>query len=180
MKLIVFIIVLFLMFFKTFAFVTYGDCDNDGSIVSEIIFPAAGVVRLQLVQPDKRDDPNLYPCCLQQGVMLLENYMIYKDDGSKDPLFTFVGDRTWVNGYDGSNILQKDDDCDRSSFKCDQLYEGDYAYTRFDNFDASKLTPGDAIIVSMTTYSHCYYASETICVGSCKPLFHMHYWPLPN
>jgi hypothetical protein len=41
--------------------------------------------------------------------MIIKDYMIYKDDGSKDPLFTFVGDRTWVNGYDPDNILQKDD-----------------------------------------------------------------------
>lgn len=111
--------------------------------------------------------------------MMIENYMIYKDDGSKDPIHTFVGDRTYVNGYGEGNILQKDD-CDKHGFTCDSLYEGNYEYTRLDSFDTSKLTRGDAIIVSMTTYSHCYYATETICVGSCKPLFHMHYWPPRN
>jgi hypothetical protein len=64
---------------------------------------------------------------------------------------------------------------------CDSLYEGDYEYTRLDGFDPSnKLSRGDAIIVSLTTYSHWYYASETICVGSCNPVFHMHYFSPSN
>ncbi|CAB5186413.1 hypothetical protein RhiirA5_501274 [Rhizophagus irregularis] len=175
MKLIIFIIVLFLTFFKTFAFKSFDNCYDHGSIFESVRFIVEGLVELKLVQPDKTQ----VPCCLQQGVMIIKDYMIYKDDGSKDPLFTFVGDRTWVNGYDRSNILHKIY-CNNNSFNCDSLYEGDYEYTRLDSYDTSKLTRGDEIIVSLTTYSHCYYSSETICLGSCNPVFHIPYFPPIN
>ncbi|RGB26848.1 hypothetical protein C1646_769889 [Rhizophagus diaphanus] len=100
--------------------------------------------------------------------------MIYKEYGSKDPLFTLVGDRTWVNGYGRSNFLHEIY-CDNNSFNCDSFHEGNYEYIRHDSYDSSKLTWGDAIIVSLS-----YYSSETICLGTCNPVFHIHYFPPPN
>ncbi|PKB99617.1 hypothetical protein RhiirA5_429419 [Rhizophagus irregularis] len=158
MKLIVFIIVLFLKFFNTFAFVSYGQCIDHGSWLKDFEFPQEGVAEIKLMQPYAiLDDPNLNPCCLQQGVMIIEKYEIYKDDGSTDPTFAFTDGRTW------------------GGFKCDQLYEGDFEYTRRDNFDGSKLTLGENLIVKIITYAHCFYGTETNCYGSCKISFQSRY-----
>ncbi|CAB4489821.1 unnamed protein product [Rhizophagus irregularis] len=148
---------------------------DHGSWLKDFEFPQEGVAEIKLMQPYAiLDDPNLNPCCLQQGVMIIEKYEIHKDDGSTDPTFAFTDGRTWVNGYNGDNILQNDD-CDRGGFKCDQLYEGDFEYTRRDNFDGSKLTLGENLIVKIITYAHCFYGTETNCYGSCKISFQSRY-----
>jgi hypothetical protein len=108
--------------------------------------------------------------------MIIEKYEIYKDDGSKDPIFTFADGRIWVNGYNGDNILQNDN-CDRGGFKCDQLYEGDFEYARRDSFNGSKLTRGENLIVKL---SHMLIVIIPLKQIACKISFKSRYSPKDN
>ncbi|PKY55295.1 hypothetical protein RhiirA4_548665 [Rhizophagus irregularis] len=171
MKYMVFIIVSFLIFFKTFAFKGFDQCDRDFTdfdATSGIKFLSNHQIELTLEGPKSRDNPGNFPCCLQQGPMIISNYTFHNRDHSL--IYTIVPEnkRILVNGYTRTDIINAND-CSSGNFDCNSLYQGSFIYTRADNYDPTKFfKPGENIGVGITVYSACFHHLETVCLTTCE------------
>ncbi|PKK65072.1 hypothetical protein RhiirC2_809595 [Rhizophagus irregularis] len=92
MKYIVFIIVFLNTFSNIFAWRFDHDC-TDISIV-DIKFIQNNQVEVTVHGPQRVSHPGYYPCCLQQGPMIIGNYKIYTNNPN-DPIATIWVDRQW-------------------------------------------------------------------------------------
>ncbi|CAB4412543.1 unnamed protein product [Rhizophagus irregularis] len=161
MKLI--IIVLFLIFFKTFALKSSLNCDDIDYI--DIKFLANHQVALIIDGPDKLGNTDNFACCLQQGPMIISNYSF---NYNQSLIYTVVSDTTLENGYTMDNILNANNCLSNKYFDCSTIYQGDHYYTRADNYDPTKFpSPGDTIGYTVNVYAHCFNYCETTCLKSC-------------
>ncbi|PKY50880.1 hypothetical protein RhiirA4_424091 [Rhizophagus irregularis] len=160
MKYIVVIIVLFLIFHKTFAWKYTEDCTE---------FTQKNQVTVTVHGPSKFENPEHAPCCLQQGPMIIGDYKFYNPASTNptDLISTVWDGRQWVNGYSedkSANIY----DCLSRSFNCNTLYEGEVDYTHSDNFDSSKFPSlTGLVLLQMTVYAYCHYERHTTCERGC-------------
>ncbi|PKY61338.1 hypothetical protein RhiirA4_486168 [Rhizophagus irregularis] len=137
---IAFIIVSFLIFYKTFAFKYYKNCsdgpDFDG--IADIVFLSNHQIELIL-----------------EGPKQAENSVIPEKTNE------------WVNEYTENSILNVED-CTNGTFNCNTIYQGQYNYTRADNYDPNHFfSPGENIGVGLTVYAKCFHHIETVCLTSC-------------
>ncbi|PKK57906.1 hypothetical protein RhiirC2_797196 [Rhizophagus irregularis] len=176
MKHMVFIIVSFLIFSKTFAFKSLVDCTDAPYFEPDyILFLSNNLVRLNSVGPAQTEYPGKIPCCLQQGMMLISDYT-FKNESYQ---YTIIPKNKllWVNGYTSTNILNSND-CSSGSLDCNTLYQGQYTYTRDEKIDPKKFfSPGEDITMEITMYGNCYYDNETICLSSCQYVADIAYNP---
>ncbi|PKY55655.1 hypothetical protein RhiirA4_475268 [Rhizophagus irregularis] len=181
MKHIVLTIILFLIFFKTFALKSSVNCDDIYFDSAEgIKFLANHQVELTISGPHKVESPGNFTCCLQQGPMMVGNYKFSKGGTT---IYTVLSDVTWENGYNMGNILDANNCLSKiwgKYFDCNTIYEGQYEYTRVDNYDPTKFpSPGEAIGLEFTVYAHCFNQCETICLKSCDFVTGISYDPPP-
>ncbi|CAG8694903.1 12066_t:CDS:2 [Rhizophagus irregularis] len=88
MKCIVFIIVFLNTFSNTFAWVLI--------MIAQVSVTVHG--------PQRVSNPGHVPCCLQQGPMIIGNYIFYK--GNPEYLIATIWEgRKWVNGYSEDNSV---------------------------------------------------------------------------
>ncbi|RGB39413.1 hypothetical protein C1646_803503 [Rhizophagus diaphanus] len=175
MKYIVFIIVLFFMSFKTFAWKYDQNC-TDFSI-NDIKFTQKNRVTVTVHGPQKKVGGDI--CCLQQGVMMIGNYFINPWVETSSTISVPIWkDREWVNGYSENNIVNPQN-CE--NLNCNTIYEGEVDYTRADNFGSSSyIHPGTLVTLSMDVYGHCIYESgETMCYQGCT-ISHLANYDPPN
>ncbi|PKB93874.1 hypothetical protein RhiirA5_507811 [Rhizophagus irregularis] len=165
MKYIVFIIVFLNTFSNTFAWRFNYDC-TDISIL-DIKFIQYDQVAVTVHGPQRISHPGYYPCCLQQGPMIIGNYKIYTYY-QNDPIATIWEGRQWVNGYSEDNLVDSYDCVYGPQPDCDKVYQGAIDYTRTDNFTVSRFfPPGEKVTLSMDIYAHCTYDSSTSCYQGC-------------
>ncbi|GET64088.1 uncharacterized protein OCT59_005956 [Rhizophagus irregularis] len=180
MKYMVFIIVSFLIFFKTIAFKAFDQCGRDGTnfdATSGIKFLSNHQVELLLTGLHSKKNPGNFPCCVQQGPMIISNYTFFNRNNSH--IYTIIPEhkRLWVNGYTRTDILNAND-CSSGNFDCNSLYQGSNSYTRADNYDPKKFfQPGENIVVEITIYSHCFHHLETVCLTTCGYIGGLIYTP---
>ncbi|CAB4434999.1 unnamed protein product [Rhizophagus irregularis] len=169
MKCIVFIIVFLNTFSNTFAWGFNYDC-TDISIL-DTTFTSNNQISVTVHGPQRVSNPGHVPCCLQQGPMIIGNYIFYKSD-PEYPIATIWEGRKWVNGYSEDNSVDPNDCIYESQTVCDEVYEGAINYTRVDNFDPSLFPdPGHFVTLSMDIYAHCEfdssYKGRTFCYQGC-------------
>ncbi|CAB4490590.1 hypothetical protein RhiirA5_507713 [Rhizophagus irregularis] len=170
MKYIVFIIVFLNTFSNIFAWRFDHDC-TDISIV-DIKFIQNNQVEVTVHGPQRVSHPGYYPCCLQQGPMIIGNYKIYTNNPN-DPIATIWVDRQWVNGYSEDNLVDSNNCVYGPQPDCDKVYQGAIDYTRTYDFDASRFPPpGGKVTLSMDIYAHCTfdsnYQGSTSCYQGCS------------
>ncbi|CAB4395463.1 unnamed protein product [Rhizophagus irregularis] len=166
---IAFIIVSFLIFCKTFAFKYYNNCSDGPAFdgIDDIVFLSNHQIELILEGPKQAENSGNFPCCLQQGPMIISNYTFYNRNHSL--IYTIIPEKTneWVNEYTENSILNVDD-CTNGTFNCNKIYQGQYHYTRADNYDPNHFfSPGENIGVGLTVYAKCFQHIETVCLTSC-------------
>ncbi|CAB4439462.1 unnamed protein product [Rhizophagus irregularis] len=180
MKHIILTIILFLIFLKTFAIKSSVNCDDFYFDPEGIKFLANHQVELTINGPHKVESPGSFTCCLQQGPMMVGNYKFSKGGTT---IYTVLSDITWENGYNMGNILDANNCLSKSwgkYFDCNTIYEGQYEYTRVDNYDPTNFpSPGETIGLEFTVYAHCFNQCETICLKSCDFVTGISYDPPP-
>lgn len=100
--------------------------------------------------------------------MIISNYTFYNRDHSH--IYTIIPNRTrvWINEYTEENILDVNE-CSKGNFDCNTIYQGQYNYTRADNYDPTNFfTSGENIGVGLTVYAQCFHHIETVCLTSCR------------
>ncbi|RGB43754.1 hypothetical protein C1646_749348 [Rhizophagus diaphanus] len=169
MKYIVFIIVFLNTFSNIFAWGYNYDCTDIS--VSDIKFTQSNQVEVTVHGPQRVSNPNQFPCCLQQGPMIIGDYKFYINNPN-DPIATVWNDRQWVNGYSEDNSVNPNNCSYGPPLDCDKVYEGAIDYTRTDNFDASRFpSPGGQVTLVMDIFAQCTfnpdYKGSTYCYQGC-------------
>ncbi|CAG8705557.1 uncharacterized protein OCT59_007947 [Rhizophagus irregularis] len=134
---IAFIIVSFLIFYKTFAFKYFNNCSDGPAFdgIDDIVFLSNHQIELILEGPKQAENSEKT--------------------------------NEWVNEYTENSILNVDD-CTNGTFNCNTIYQGQYHYTRADNYDPNHFfSPGENIGVGLTVYAKCFQHIETVCLTSC-------------